>query len=106
MVEPADVPRILFDAARLIREGDIIVFGSAALAFYLPDAPRTRDVDLWCEPAVRGEAVAALMGEGSWYHDRHGAYVEVWGQRPSRPPRTGGIAPGSSRTRGSRGCGS
>ena len=35
-------------------------------------------MDLWCEPEERGNAVEALMGELSWYHERHGAYVEVW----------------------------
>ena len=86
MVEPADVPRILLDAARLIREGELVLFGSAALAFWLPEAPRTRDVDLWCDPAERGAAVTALMGELSWYHDRHGAYVEVWGPETFAAP--------------------
>lgn len=78
MVEPADVARILSDAARLVREGRIVVFGSAALAFRLRDPPRTRDVDLWCEPPTRGELLEALMGELSWYQEKHGAYVEVW----------------------------
>lgn len=31
MVEPADVPRVLSDAGRLLREGELVVFGSAAL---------------------------------------------------------------------------
>lgn len=78
MVHPEDVGRVLLDAARLIRAGELVVFGSAALAFWLPDAPATRDVDVWCSPPERGDAVQALMGELSWYHDRHGAYVEVW----------------------------
>lgn len=30
-----------------------------------------------CEPAEAGETVEAIMGELSWYHERHGAYVEV-----------------------------
>lgn len=55
-----------------------MVFGSAALAFVLPEAPRTRDVDVWCEPAERGDLLTALMGELSWYQSKHGAYVEVW----------------------------
>lgn len=78
MVDPPDIRRILLDAARLIREGEIVVFGGAALAFRLADAPATRDVDVWCDPRERGDLVEALMGELSWYHDRHGAYVEVW----------------------------
>lgn len=86
MVEPEDVPRVLLDAARLMREGEIVLFGSAALCFWLPQAPRTRDIDLWCEPAERGQAVEALMGELSWYHDRHGAYVEVWGPETFAAP--------------------
>ena len=78
MVDPDDIPRIVADAAALVREGEIVVFGSSALAFWLRRAPRSRDVDLWCEPEERGNVVEALMGELSWYHERHGAYVEVW----------------------------
>jgi len=78
LVEPADVPRIVADAARLIGRGELVIFGSSALAFWLADAPRSRDVDLWCDPPERGQVVEALMGELSWYHERHGAYVEVW----------------------------
>lgn len=61
-------------------------FGSAALSSWLPEAPRTRNVDLWCEPAERGEAVGALTGELSWYQERHDAYVEVWGPETSAAP--------------------
>ena len=88
MVEPDDVGSILLDAARLIGEGEIVVFGSAALAFWLPDAPRTRDVDVWCDPPDRGDAVQALMGELSWYHDKNDAYVEVWGPETFAAPKT------------------
>lgn len=59
--------------------GELVVFGSGALAFWLTDAPHSRDVDVFCVPAERGDAITALMGELSWYHDRHAAYVEVWG---------------------------
>ncbi len=86
MVDPADIPRILSDAARLVRQGRIVVFGSAALAMRLPGAPATRDVDIWCEPAERGDLVAALMGEVSWYQEKHGAYVEVWGPETFAAP--------------------
>lgn len=78
MVDPADIPRILLDAARVVRTGELVVFGSGALAFFLDDAPTTRDIDIWVEPVERGELVEAVMGELSWYHDKHGAYVEVW----------------------------
>jgi hypothetical protein len=78
MVHPDAIPRILLDAARLIGQGELVVFCSAALAFWLDDPPSTRDVDLWCDPPERGHAVEALMGELSWYHERHQAYVEVW----------------------------
>lgn len=78
MVTPEQVPRIVLDAASLIREGEIVVFGSAALAYWLPDAPESRDVDLYILPEDRGSVVQALMGEVSWYHERHGTYVEVW----------------------------
>ena len=77
MVVAEDVPRILNDAARLVRAGEIVVFGSASLAFWLAHAPSSRDVDLWVSPEDRGEIVEALMGELSWYHDKHDAYVEV-----------------------------
>lgn len=78
MVDPDEVPRVVADAARLLQRGELVVFGSSALAFWLADAPRSRDVDVWIDPPERGEIVEALMGELSWYHDRHGVYVEVW----------------------------
>jgi hypothetical protein len=78
LVDPEDVSRVVADAARLLQRGELVVFGSSALAFWLADAPTSRDVDVWCDPPERGEVVEALMGELSWYHDRHGVYVEVW----------------------------
>lgn len=92
MVDPTDVPRVVGDAARLVGTGEIVVFGSSALAFWMNDPPPSRDVDLWTEPAERGETVEALMGELSWYHDKHGVWVEVWA------PETF-AAPGDWRTR-------
>jgi hypothetical protein len=86
VVEPGDVGDILLDAARLLGSGDIVVFGSAALSFWLEDPPRTRDVDIWLSPPERGEVVEALMGELSWYHDKHDAYVEVWGPETFAAP--------------------
>lgn len=77
MVHPSAVRRIVLDAARLVKTGEIVVFGSASLAFWLQNAPASRDVDLWVTPKERGDAVEALMGELSWYHERHAAYVEV-----------------------------
>jgi len=87
MVDPAKVERILSDAARLVGDGEIVVFGSAALALWLSDAPATRDVDLWCEPSEKGEVVTALMGELSSYHERHGAFVEVWAPETFAAPQ-------------------
>ena len=78
MVEPNQVEPILSDAARLVGEGEIVVFGSAALALWLRDPPASRDVDLLCEPPEKGEILTAMMGELSWYHDKHGVFVEVW----------------------------
>lgn len=78
MVEPGQVEPILSDAARLLGEGEIVVFGSAALALWLRDPPASRDVDLLCEPSEKGALLTAMMGELSWYHDRHGVFVEVW----------------------------
>lgn len=86
MVDPADVPRILSDAARLLGDGELVVFGSAALAMRLPVGPRTRDVDVWCSPPERGDLITALMGEISWYQDKHDAYVEVWGPETFAAP--------------------
>ena len=78
MVDPGQVEPILNDAARLVGEGEIVVFGSAALAFWLEAPPASRDVDVLCEPAEKGEILTAMMGELSWYHEKHGAFVEVW----------------------------
>ena len=50
MVDPKDIPRIVVDAVRLVRAGEIVVFGSSALAFWLESPPQTRDVDIWCDP--------------------------------------------------------
>ena len=86
MVTPEDVPRILNDAARLVRAGEIVVLGSASLALWLEHAPSSRDVDVWVTPTERGEIVEALMGELSWYHDKHGAYVEVCGPETFEAP--------------------
>ena len=74
------------DAARLLERGELVVFGSGALAFWMKHAPASRDVDVWCTPAERGEAIEALMGELSWYHERLGVYVEVWGPETFRAP--------------------
>lgn len=87
MVEPDSIEPLLSDAARLVREGEIVVFGSAALALWLRHGPVTRDVDVWCDPPEKGAILTALMGELSWYHDRHGAYVEVWAPETFAAPR-------------------
>lgn len=57
MLEPADVPRVLIDAARLLGRGEIALFGSGALYFWVQNAPRSRDVDL--------RALQAREGSGS-----------------------------------------
>lgn len=44
MVTPDVARRVISDAARLVKRGEIVVFGSASLAFWLKDAPRSRDV--------------------------------------------------------------
>jgi len=87
MVAPDKVESILSDAARLVREGEIVVFGSAALALWLARGPTSRDVDVWCDPPEKGDILAALMGELSWYHTTHGAYVEVWAPETFAAPR-------------------
>ncbi len=79
MVTPDQVPRILRDAARLVGDGEIIVFGSGSLSYSLKNAPSSRDLDICVLPPERGGPVEGLMGELSWYHERHGVYVEVWG---------------------------
>jgi hypothetical protein len=78
----------VIDAARLVRAGEIVVFGSASLSFWLANAPTSRDVDLWVVPEESGHTVEALMGELSWYHDKHGAYVEVLGPETFSAPTT------------------
>lgn len=95
MVAPADVPKVVLDAAYLVKVGEIVVFGSGALAYWLQDAPSSNDVDLLVSPPDRAEMVEALMGELSWYHERHGVYVEV-------PPASVFAAPGGWRERARR----
>lgn len=73
-----EVVRLLADAARLVEHGEIVVFGSSALAFWMKRPPRSRDVDMWIDPEDQGHAVTALMGELSWYHDKHSIHAEVW----------------------------
>lgn len=87
MVDPKDIPRIVIDAVRLVRSGEIVVFGSSALAFWLDNPPQTRDVDIWCDPPELGEIVEAVMGELSWYDEKHGAYVEVWAPETFAAPK-------------------
>lgn len=81
-----EVTKVVADAARLIGAGEIIVFGSSALAFWMKDPPRSKDVDVWCVPRAKGDAVVALMGELSWYHEKHGMFVEVWGPETFAAP--------------------
>jgi hypothetical protein len=77
---------VVKDAARLVGEGELCVFGSAALAFWLGDAPQSRDVDVWTEPRERGELIEALMGELSWYHEKFSIHAEVWGPETFKAP--------------------
>lgn len=86
MVEPHQVEPILSDAIRLLGEGELVVFGSAALALWLRDPPASRDIDLLCEPAEKGEILTAMMGELSWYHEKHGVFVEVWASETFAAP--------------------
>lgn len=74
----SEVTKVVADAARLIGSGEIVVFGSSALAFWMKNPPRSKDVDVWFVPKAKGDAVVALMGELSWYHEKHGMFVEVW----------------------------
>jgi hypothetical protein len=77
VVDPESVVKILHDAARLVKDGEIIVFDSAALSAWLSSAPSTRDVDIVVHPPERGDAVEAVMGELSWYDERFDAHVDV-----------------------------
>ena len=81
-----EVTRVVADAARLMAKGELIVFGSSALAFWMKAPPRSKDVDIWCIPAEKGHAIEALMGELSWYHEKHGMFVEVWGPETFAAP--------------------
>lgn len=78
MDSPPVAWRVAQDAARLVGEGELVVFGSAALAFWLGDPPQSRDVDVWTTPPEKGEAIEALMGELSWYHEKFSIHAEVW----------------------------
>ncbi len=82
----AEVSKVVADAARLMGSGELIVFGSSALSFWMQAPPRSKDVDVWCAPRRKGHAIEALMGELSWYHDKHGMFVEVWGPETFAAP--------------------
>ena len=41
-----EVTRVVADAARLMAKGELIVFGSSALAFWMKAPPRSKDVDI------------------------------------------------------------
>lgn len=43
-------------------------------------------MDVLCEPAEKGEILTAMMGELSWYHDKHGVFVEVWSEETFAAP--------------------
>jgi hypothetical protein len=73
-----EVTKVVGDAARLLGSGELVVFGSSALAFWMQRPPRSKDVDVWCVPKSKGDVITALMGELSWYHEKHGVFVEVW----------------------------
>lgn len=88
MDSPPVAWRVAQDAARLVGEGELVVFGSAALAFWLGDPPQSRDVDVWTTPPEKGDAIEALMGELSWYHEKFSIHAEVWGPETFKaPPR-------------------
>ena len=79
MVRPEQVSTVIAHVAALLGEGEIVLFGSAALSYVLGEfAPLSRDLDIWCTPEEKGEVVEAAMGELSQYADRHDLYVEVW----------------------------
>jgi len=42
---------------------------------------------MWIRPSERGDSVEALMGEASWYDDKFGIYVEVWGPETFTAPK-------------------
>lgn len=84
--DPTLTWRVVSDAARLLKDGELVIFGSAALAYWLGAPPLSRDVDVWCSPPDRGDILEALMGELSWYHEKHGTHVEVWGPETFKAP--------------------
>ncbi len=86
MDSPPVAWRVVRDAARLVGEGELVVFGSAALAFWVGDPPQSRDVDVWTTPVDKGEAIEALMGELSWYHEKFSIHAEVWGPETFKAP--------------------
>jgi hypothetical protein len=59
MAEPADGPRVVAGAARLVQRGELVVFGSSDLAFRLVAAPRSRDCRSLVRPARAPETFSA-----------------------------------------------
>ena len=77
MATETDVPTVVWDAARLLKEGELILFGSGALAFWLDSPPQTHDVDLIVSAGTEADTIEALMGEEGPYHQLRGMFAQV-----------------------------
>jgi len=86
-----NIPQLLARVAVVLNEGEIYIFGSAALHYTvgLTHTIISRDVDIWVEPEEKSEEIESMMGELSVYHEIHDEYVEVWRPATFAAPEDG-----------------
>lgn len=80
MPNKINIPQLLARVAVVLNEGEIYVFGSAALHYSVgvTHPVFSQDVDIWVEPESESDKIECLMGELSDYHEKHDEFVEVW----------------------------
>ena len=77
MVPFEAIARVVEDAARLVMKGELLVSGSAALAFWAEAGPPARFVDLGVAPEAAAAQVEKMMGPNGWYDRTFGYHVLV-----------------------------
>lgn len=95
MVPFEAIPRVVSDAARLVTKGEVLVSGSAALAWWVESGKPSRFVELAVGPPEAAQRVEKMMGLDAWYDRQFGVFVIVI-------PRDGFLGPTGWATRARR----